>query len=1658
MLPSNSSNRIKLNRNAFRLESGSAPKRRRAVGEPRDPLLGTDPALTGCGPRASSPPNAREPVREPPGDTSGGTGEGALDPFRCGVTNDTNNNDTVSENPTQPQPISCHLSFALRFSDAKNATRKPSTGPGTVACYVNGKVCVESSLRFGPAEPSGLDRTPEGEQRVVSPVRRGRGTSRCTRSSGDKPTPDTQIKPPWTRASTAEASNFNKKSKGKKCFDLVTRFGSGRHVKRSVRNPCCALCGDVKYTAPVHNNPAGLRKPRLRFPGLPRRREVAKVRPAAAQAKQKGTLIIWFKEYPRVNLCDIARVFDVTSHDFSCVLPVVMHQNWDQKRDHKSVPCLKTELRSLMQHYSSDDSKWIGSQISKVCAPTNRCPSLSSGERDSGTTEDQSVLDTALVHDDDCPETSENPVSKMFDHKRMRLTSFERTPCLPIGCGDVLHPDKTNANFVEGSAMASVCQEETMAPVPRLPPLVPECVTACNGFGSPQSYHLTCKPSVDHKNSTVGESDALHSRLNENGMSEDSDEEVCSPHSFSCQRTQAYLTWTRFSCARTCRSWPFPRRGPPAEMKSAVRTGPRWITTSRTADSTDQTVSDVQPGLQPKMTHDCITGKNVRYCPVRIQGSSNEQRLNKMETIPEEVQEAPAEPREHQKETGKAASSDPSMKKDGTIGKNMRDCLFKMLGSSIKGLVDQKEQGQTSSTQLNKMETDGDSEQKLLPLAKFLEGTENVERLETFQALESIKDCGLKQRTQQTSPSNLSRLHPREDSCTTSTSSSPSKMVCSSVEPQASSLVPIKKHGSISPVENTTDPLYLLSALNPVSSPSKSNSKQSEDETSSPSSSPASSSLSSSGEDNSTSNCSPVQSSEESEVDAECSSLQDELCESGRTNSSPSPSRSPEFSIEAADDMDVLRAYEEDAIILDVIQDDPDLFGVVETAERLTQTQGQVALKKGYTVSLQPEKTSAIGNRNRIVWSEPESPRKLTADCRMGNSFDFHTVDISEPSQGSVTQLGRSWLPLKSEQTYTDYNNNLGERYSDMNADNVLNSTGSSRLVIDSGNSVRSTAGSGFSAPRSSSVQYCYYYFSEHYTCRKNFCRYLHSAKAEDEKFCMDTVLKFCRAGNPFVLHRAVAVLVEYYMTNSPGVSYNQSIVNSLLSCLLNLALIGKMQSVINTLLTHKKTPPPDLIMALYERVRERGLLKTVPELILLTSKIIDAGCVFTVNQCEMMQSQLQMLQVPGQQMEIFQAVKCRALATNPQTAEVSVLAQAVVQVEMYKEQENWSELARVFCRVCNGHYSAGEVTRFCCCITVVLMTESKDKLTLPFEPFAESICEKEPPGGLVRSFLGRVGVSLMFKYYRILDWAKGMKVVLAMSRLHVEFSTLKGLFSSEEWMSRCKLITTATELFLNSGSIEGALNVLRADEWFVSSSVWPCEAGDVENRKKVLTQLAGKTSYRDTLEVLSNLPGLSKPLDGVQVGEYCSVFNTHLRKCVMNQVLPVAADTLEFMLTQGIPPDTTQLQNVIHKLGKQNNWNRARALFKRARSAGHYSEVGCGTDSLALPCCLNEIEMTLAFEMFITGVGATFQNFSDPSQPLLITLKRTSSGEAVMESRYLAAGCCMLSAAKIPNPKLSIRYMAVNKDQEQIFHLDRGSAAKWLSHNYTWAQEMWAS
>lgn len=340
-----------------------------------------------------------------------------------------------------------------------------------------------------------------------------------------------------------------------------------------MKNSCCALCGDVKYTPRPSTNLVRLLNHRLRA-GRP-----------SPTAWRKGschnsespplriTQIFRFEKYPLVKLCDVARVFDIATRDFSCVLPAVLRQ----KRKCKRVRCLKKEFGYLMHphlHGIRKQRSKLAKQSWEVSTPTRSCASFSSGDPLSGATRSTCISDTAETPDGSVKEwdacLARNP-----DCKRMRQTDIEGTasvlPCCddnsPVVC--FCEKDKTRP-------MKNISESPT-SPVRRVSPLILRRVTA-NSFG------------IADEN----ENSALSLNEVEDSRNEGSDSELNSPESFSCQRTQAYLFFTPSSCARTCKIWPFPRMGPPKELRPLHRTGPRWIVTTA-FPATVQTSLGVEP-------------------------------------------------------------------------------------------------------------------------------------------------------------------------------------------------------------------------------------------------------------------------------------------------------------------------------------------------------------------------------------------------------------------------------------------------------------------------------------------------------------------------------------------------------------------------------------------------------------------------------------------------------------------------------------------------------------------------------------------------------------------------------------------------------------------------------------------------------------------------------------------------------------------------------------------------------------------------------------------------------------------------------------------------------------------------------------------------------
>ncbi|XP_028317152.1 protein TOPAZ1 isoform X2 [Gouania willdenowi] len=584
---------------------------------------------------------------------------------------------------------------------------------------------------------------------------------------------------------------------------------------------------------------------------------------------------------------------------------------------------------------------------------------------------------------------------------------------------------------------------------------------------------------------------------------------------------------------------------------------------------------------------------------------------------------------------------------------------------------------------------------------------------------------------------------------------------------------------------------------------------------------------------------------------------------------------------------------------------------------------------------------------------------------------------------------------------------------------------------------------------------YCRHYFSEKQTCELKMCRFQHLPMNGDEKFCIETVGRFLK--NPICLHKAEAVYTGYYRNNAPGAYFSKPWFLALLWTLLKAGMVAEVFSVLSVHLAHKIVPSHDFLLALFCHVRKKGLVSFGLELLQLTLKMVNADLDLSLDCLDCMKTVPTFKQIfPSDSIvSPLSVAGNHKLMSSAAFQEHLSLANSLVEMELSIKQEDWTHMGEIFSSIRWFNHHPNQLEHISGRITIALLADGKDKQAVPFAAFAEAACQKESEDSLIRKFAGRIGVSLLLRYHKTSQWAKGRKVVELLSFYKVSYSTMKSLFGNEDVVSRCSLITVATEFFLQSGSVEAALNILRENNWFLSSCLWPCEPVDLENRTNILMNLLEKTSLRDSLEVLSNLPGIKESNDFVDTSRYCSLFNAHLQMCVERQILPVAADTVAFMICKKLPVKYTLLQVLLHKLGKQNIWLRAREIFRDSLREGYYSGVSAppGLSTLNVPCWLCEVELALTFEMFITVNARTIMNPSEtPTAQLSITLKRTQSDE----SKYLASGSHLLAAAGILQPKIIIHYTAVNSSQEQTFIVELASAQRWLSHNHSRATELW--
>ncbi|XP_063117070.1 protein TOPAZ1 isoform X3 [Cavia porcellus] len=592
---------------------------------------------------------------------------------------------------------------------------------------------------------------------------------------------------------------------------------------------------------------------------------------------------------------------------------------------------------------------------------------------------------------------------------------------------------------------------------------------------------------------------------------------------------------------------------------------------------------------------------------------------------------------------------------------------------------------------------------------------------------------------------------------------------------------------------------------------------------------------------------------------------------------------------------------------------------------------------------------------------------------------------------------------------------------------------------------------------------YCKFHFNTIRGCERSLCKFAHVPEPGDEKVCMDVFKKYISINELCLLQRAVNIFMEYYRKFPPGIYFDLQVLNELLLSLLKYCLLKEVFQVVNLSIMIKMLPALKILLQIFEHVATMKLRNAVPALIDILCKLVEAGMMLDPEHLNYIIKLLCQLQASKQEISAILEIKSRLQLGQFTRNWKHDLDSALNEVENYKEKDDWTKLGNLYINVKMDCEKFVDFQRFCACIAETLTQDYKEERpSVPFCEFAETVIKGPQNSEIDKTLLGRIGISAMYFYHKLLQWPKGRKVLDKLYELKVHFTSLKGLTGPAKVAPRCQIVNIAAEIFLKSGSLDGAIWVLRESEWIISTPLWPCDRLDVLNRHNLLCTIAheiiAKSLYRQAFEVLQNLPGFQNPQETVELSQPSLLFNKLLDACIESNSLGMSSSVAEFMVSKNIPIDFSFLRRLITSLGRSCLWLKARTHYKSALSLGCYPplEGNLYRKLLLIPCYLSEIEMLLAIEIFLVSNASSIQSPGTSTQVLQIVLKRCEENKSRSKDDYQAAVKRLILAARLSDPKLFIKHMTVNVNKEQVYSLEHCSALKWLKENMKWAGKVW--
>ncbi|XP_048366433.1 protein TOPAZ1 [Sphaerodactylus townsendi] len=817
---------------------------------------------------------------------------------------------------------------------------------------------------------------------------------------------------------------------------------------------------------------------------------------------------------------------------------------------------------------------------------------------------------------------------------------------------------------------------------------------------------------------------------------------------------------------------------------------------------------------------------------------------------------------------------------------------------------------------------------------------------------------------------------------------------------------------------------------------------------------------------------------------------------------------------------DVLKAYEDDALVIDVIQDDPDLFGstdeleVTDSKEHVTDycniisSEGKLMLKS---------ESSPLLRSNLLKFSPSETQAHDTLKSTTDVSASLTEVDENIPNSLSLPR-GTTELSLKDEQltelkalsrtSDSDVKNKISEvatvkEKADIQETKEIENAEHQRASLDqkpelSFPSVTSVAPQwqgiaakpwlndfrfswrGSLMPSTypnccgslkveNNAAICFGLILPHGYCRSHFgtlngcnrlkCRFAHVPEAGSGKLCNEILKKYISIGEVVLLQRAVHIFTEYYRDITHGMQLDSQTLNDLLRSLLQYCLLKELFNILHTCILIKVLPDVDVLLKVFESVASMKLKEVVPELITISSKLADIGMVFEYEHFGCISKFFNQLQVSGKGIDIFMS---RFQARHFPTNSVCDFRSAIAEFQRCKDKGDWTKLGVLFVHVRRGSEKFNFEKCSLFVANILINTVKEDRSGVAFCEFAAAVNAMPQRNEADKTLLGRIGISVLYAYYEIHEWLKARKILDTLHALRIHFTYLKGLIGRERFASRCEIVNVAVQVFLNSGSLSGAVWILKQSGWVINTVAWPCDKMDVLKRHNLLCTIASqymiKNSYAEAFEVFQNLPGFQNSGDSLDVAQYSLLFNNLLRASTESKILGISSAVIDFMLAKNIPVDFQILRAFITELGRSDLWPKARTYYRSALALGCYPplEGNLYHKNLLIPSYVTEIEMLLAIEVFLVSNASSIQSPGASNQILQIILKRCKGKSVRTQDEYQSAVERLSQAIQLATPKLSLKPLTVNVNQEQVYSLEHIWVLKWLKENMKWAGKVW--